>query len=71
VLGGHVIGRGAGNLIGEITLAMKYGLSATKLGNAIRPYPTYPEAIRQAADQYTRSRFTGVVRTMTRWIVRH
>lgn len=70
IVGGHILGHGAGNMIGEITLAMKHGISATSLGNTIHPYPTYPDAIRQAAESYTRSRFTGAVKRAVNWYVR-
>ncbi len=70
ILGGHVLGHGAGNLIGEITLAMKHGISAHALGNTMHAYPTYPEATKQAAEQYTKSRFTGVVKRVVNWYVR-
>lgn len=70
LLGGHVLGYGAGSLIGEITLAMKQGVSAAVLGNTIHAYPTYPEAIKQSAEGYVKSRFTGPVRTVVRWMVR-
>lgn len=70
ILGGHVLGHGAGSLIGEIALAMKHGISASALGNTLHPYPTYPEAIRQAAELYTRSRFTGPVKAVARWFAR-
>jgi pyruvate/2-oxoglutarate dehydrogenase complex dihydrolipoamide dehydrogenase (E3) component len=70
ILGGHILGHGAGNMIGEITLAMKHGVSAQALGNTIHPYPTYPEAIRQAAEQYTKSRFAGPVKAVAGWFAR-
>jgi pyruvate/2-oxoglutarate dehydrogenase complex dihydrolipoamide dehydrogenase (E3) component len=70
ILGGHILGKGAGNMIGEITLAMKHGISATALGNTIHPYPTMPEAIKQAAEQYTKSRFQGLVKRVINWYVR-
>lgn len=70
ILGGHILGHGAGSLIGEITLAMKHGISAQALGNTMHPYPTYPEAIKQAAEQYTKSRFTGVIQRVVNWYVR-
>ncbi|MFN2398157.1 MAG: NAD(P)/FAD-dependent oxidoreductase [Gemmatimonadaceae bacterium] len=70
ILGGHILGHGAGNMIGEITLAMKHGISATALGNTMHPYPTYPEAIRHAADAFTKSRFSGVVKQAVNWYVR-
>jgi pyruvate/2-oxoglutarate dehydrogenase complex dihydrolipoamide dehydrogenase (E3) component len=70
IVGGHILGHGAGNMIGEITLAMKHGISAHALGNTMHPYPTYPEAIKQAAEQYTKSRFTGRVKAVARWFAR-
>ena len=70
ILGGHILGHGAGNMIGEITLAMKHGISAHALGSTIHPYPTYPEAIKQAAEQYTKSRFTGFPKRAVNWYVR-
>ncbi len=69
ILGGHILGHGAGNMIGEITLAMKHGIGAQALGNTIHPYPTYPEAIKQAAEGYTKSRFTGTVKRVVNWWV--
>ena len=70
ILGGHILGHGAGNMIGEIAVAMRHGISASKIGNTIHAYPTYPEAIKQAAEGYVKSRFTGGVKSVTRWIVR-
>jgi pyruvate/2-oxoglutarate dehydrogenase complex dihydrolipoamide dehydrogenase (E3) component len=70
ILGGHILGHGAGNLIGEVALAMKHGIPAGKLGNTIHAYPTYPEAIKQAAEGYYKSRFRGPIRTIARWFAR-
>jgi pyruvate/2-oxoglutarate dehydrogenase complex dihydrolipoamide dehydrogenase (E3) component len=70
ILGGHILGHGAGNLVGEVALAMKHGISAAKLGTAIHAYPTYPEAIKQAAEAYYKSRFRGPIRTIARWFAR-
>jgi pyruvate/2-oxoglutarate dehydrogenase complex dihydrolipoamide dehydrogenase (E3) component len=70
ILGGHILGYGAGNLIGEVALAMKHGVSAAALGSAVHAYPTYPEAIKQAAEGYYKSRFRGPIRTIARWFAR-
>jgi pyruvate/2-oxoglutarate dehydrogenase complex dihydrolipoamide dehydrogenase (E3) component len=70
ILGGHILGHGAGNFIGEVVLAMKHGIPAGKLGSAIHAYPTYPEAIKQAAGDYYKSRFRGPIRTIARWFAR-
>ena len=68
IVGGHILGYGAGNMIGEIVLAMKHGISATAFGNTMHAYPTYPDAIRQAAEGYTKSRFTGPVKRIAKWL---
>jgi pyruvate/2-oxoglutarate dehydrogenase complex dihydrolipoamide dehydrogenase (E3) component len=71
ILGGHVLGHGAGNMIGEVALAIKHGIPAGKLGTTTHAYPTYPEAIKQAAEGYYKSRFQGVIKTIARWFARH
>jgi hypothetical protein len=57
-------------MIAEITLAMKHGISAGTLGNTIHAYPTYAEGIKQAAEEYTKARFTGAVKRIVNWYVR-
>ena len=70
LLGGHVLGAGAGNMIGEIALALKHGLGVRALSSLVHPYPTMPEAIRQAAEGFDKARFTGVPRAIARWFAR-
>lgn len=70
ILGGHILGHGAGNMIGEITMAMHNGLSVATLANTIHPYPTYTDAIRRAADEFQKSRFTKLPRAIARWFAR-
>jgi dihydrolipoamide dehydrogenase len=49
VLGIHVVGQGAGDLIGEAALAIEMGALAEDIGLTIHPHPTLPEAIMEAA----------------------
>ncbi len=70
LLGGHVLGHGAGSLIAEVALAMRHGLGAKAIATTIHAYPTYPEAIKQAAESWYRSRLTGVTKSLVRWLVR-
>ncbi len=49
VLGIHVVGQGAGDIIGEAALAIEMGAAAEDLGLTIHPHPTLPEAIMEAA----------------------
>jgi dihydrolipoamide dehydrogenase len=52
VLGGHILGANAGELIAPIVYAMKFGLTVKMLGAAMLPYPTMAEAVRWTADQF-------------------
>jgi pyruvate/2-oxoglutarate dehydrogenase complex dihydrolipoamide dehydrogenase (E3) component len=70
ILGGHVLGAGAGNMIGEIALAMKHDLGVNALASLVHPYPTMPAAIRDAAKGFNKARFTGVPRSIARWFAR-
>lgn len=49
VLGAHIIGREAGNMIHEIVLAMEFGGSAEDIARTCHAHPTYNEAVKEAA----------------------
>ena len=49
VLGIHVVGQGAGDIIGEAALAIEMGALAEDLGLTIHAHPTLPEALMEAA----------------------
>ncbi|WP_068303326.1 dihydrolipoyl dehydrogenase [Pararhodobacter sp. CCB-MM2] len=49
VLGCHIIGPGAGDLIHEICMAMEFGASAQDVALTCHAHPTYSEAVREAA----------------------
>jgi pyruvate/2-oxoglutarate dehydrogenase complex dihydrolipoamide dehydrogenase (E3) component len=51
ILGGHVLGAGAGELIGEIAVVMEQGLPVDAIAATIHPYPTMSEAVFWAAYQ--------------------
>jgi pyruvate/2-oxoglutarate dehydrogenase complex dihydrolipoamide dehydrogenase (E3) component len=67
ILGATIVARHAGEMINEISLAMVAGLGLKTLAQVIHPYPTQAEAIRQAADQYNRTRLTPFLKTVLRW----
>jgi dihydrolipoamide dehydrogenase len=52
VLGGGVVGPGAGELIGEIGLAIETGADAADIGLTIHPHPTLSETVCFAAEAY-------------------
>jgi pyruvate/2-oxoglutarate dehydrogenase complex dihydrolipoamide dehydrogenase (E3) component len=61
MIGATVVGHEAGNLVGELSLAMATGCGLRRLSDVIHPYPTHSAAIRQVSQQYMRNprRFTS------------
>ncbi len=49
ILGAHLIGPMAGDLIHEICVAMEFGAAAEDLARTCHAHPTYSEAVREAA----------------------
>ena len=49
ILGGHVLGPQASNLIGEIVAVMEFGGTAEDLGRICHAHPTLSEAVKEAA----------------------
>lgn len=49
VLGAHIIGPAAGDMIHEICVAMEFGASAQDVALTCHAHPTYSEAVREAA----------------------
>ena len=49
ILGCHIIGPSAGDLIHEICVAMEFGASAEDIALTCHVHPTYSEAVREAA----------------------
>ncbi len=48
IIGAHIVGASAGELIHEIVLAMKQGLSVSDLGSMMHVYPTLSQVTQQA-----------------------
>lgn len=67
ILGATLVARHAGNLIGELTLAIHQNIGLGKIASVIHPYPTQSEAIRKAADTYNRTRLTPLVKKLFQW----
>ncbi len=49
ILGAHIIGPGAGELIHEVCVAMEFGAAAEDLARTCHAHPTFSEAVREAA----------------------
>ena len=52
VLGGGIVGLGAGDLISEIVHAVEMGSDATDIGKTIHPHPTTSESVGMAAEAF-------------------
>ena len=50
IIGGSLIGPGAGDMIGEVALAIEMGADALDIGKTIHPHPTLGETIGLAAE---------------------
>jgi pyruvate/2-oxoglutarate dehydrogenase complex dihydrolipoamide dehydrogenase (E3) component len=69
ILGATIVADNAGDMISEITLAMKGGIGLSKLADVIHPYPTRAEAIKQAGDAYNRARLTPFIKKLfSKWL---
>jgi dihydrolipoamide dehydrogenase len=52
VVGGAIVGTGAGDLISELALAVEMGADATDIGETIHPHPTTSESVGMAAEVF-------------------
>jgi len=52
IVGGGIVGTHAGDLIGEIALAIEMGADAVDIGRTIHPHPTLSESVGLAAEAY-------------------
>jgi dihydrolipoamide dehydrogenase len=52
ILGGGIVGTGAGDLVSELALAVEMGADATDIGKTIHPHPTVSESIGMAAELF-------------------
>jgi dihydrolipoamide dehydrogenase len=50
VIGGTIVGPSAGDMIGEVCLAIEMGCDAVDIGKTIHPHPTLGETIGMAAE---------------------
>ena len=52
IVGGGIVGAGAGDLISEVAHALEMGSDATDLGKTIHPHPTLSESVGMAAELF-------------------
>ena len=58
IVGATIVAENAGDMISEITVAMRNKIGLGSIGQTIHPYPTQAEAIRKLGDQYSRTKLT-------------
>jgi pyruvate/2-oxoglutarate dehydrogenase complex dihydrolipoamide dehydrogenase (E3) component len=69
ILGATIVASHAGDLISEITVAMRNSVGLKGIGNTIHPYPTQADAIRRLGDQFNRLRLTPFVKSLLeKWL---
>lgn len=69
IVGATIVARNAGDMIGEISLAITNNIGLGSIANAIHPYPTQAEAIRKVGDAYSRTRLTPfVAKLFKKWL---
>jgi pyruvate/2-oxoglutarate dehydrogenase complex dihydrolipoamide dehydrogenase (E3) component len=69
ILGATIVASHAGEMMGEVTLAMVGNIGLKNLSNVIHSYPTQAEAIRKAAEAYNRTRLTPFAKKLfSRWL---
>jgi pyruvate/2-oxoglutarate dehydrogenase complex dihydrolipoamide dehydrogenase (E3) component len=64
ILGATIVAAHAGDMIGEIVMAMKHQIGLGKIASVIHPYPTQAEAVRKLGDQFNRTKLTPTVKSL-------
>jgi len=71
IVGGTIVAPNAGDLVTQLTLAIRHGIGLGGFTDVVYPYPTLGEAIKRASGEYTRTRLTPTVakafETLMRW----
>ena len=62
ILGATLVAEHAGDMIGELCVAITHGIGLGKIASTIHPYPTQSEVFRKAANQWRRGRLTPTVK---------
>jgi pyruvate/2-oxoglutarate dehydrogenase complex dihydrolipoamide dehydrogenase (E3) component/uncharacterized membrane protein YdjX (TVP38/TMEM64 family) len=69
ILGGTIVARHAGEMLGELTLAITAKQSLGVLSSTIHTYPTQGEVLRKIGDAYMRTKLTPTVKKIfAKWL---
>lgn len=66
IVGATIVAAHAGEMISEVTLAMRNRIGLKGLASTIHPYPTQADALRKIGDQYNKTRLTP----WTKWLLK-
>lgn len=64
ILGATLVARHAGEMLGELTLAITAKVGLKSLASVIHPYPTQAECVKKVADAYNRTRLTPLAKSV-------
>lgn len=71
ILGAHLLGPNAGELLHEFVLAMKARIPITQISQTIHVYPTLSQAVKRVCDQYYRKKlFSGWFPKLAKRLIR-
>lgn len=71
ILGAHLLGPSAGELLHEFVLAMKSKIPITQISQTIHVYPTLAQSVKRACDQYYKEKlFTGWFPKLAKRLIR-
>jgi pyruvate/2-oxoglutarate dehydrogenase complex dihydrolipoamide dehydrogenase (E3) component len=62
IAGATIVGNHASEMISEVAVAMRAGITLGALASVIHPYPTYAEALHKLGDAYNRARLTPLLK---------
>jgi pyruvate/2-oxoglutarate dehydrogenase complex dihydrolipoamide dehydrogenase (E3) component len=69
IVGATIVARHAGEMIGELALAISCRIGLSRVAGVVHPYPTQAEAIRQTGDLYNRTRLTPFARKILGYLL--
>jgi pyruvate/2-oxoglutarate dehydrogenase complex dihydrolipoamide dehydrogenase (E3) component len=67
ILGATLVAEHAGDILGELCLAITMGIGLGSIASVIHPYPTQAEVIKKAADTWRRGKLTPRVKKILGW----
>ncbi|MFP3941233.1 MAG: mercuric reductase [Thermoanaerobaculia bacterium] len=67
LVGATLVASHAGDMLGELCLAISEGVGLGRIAGVIHPYPTQGEAVKKAADTWRRGKLTPFVKRVFDW----